>query len=49
MSDSSKDTILSIAVGAMLMAMFIGIPTEGGMWGGYFWKALYWAIQNGWF
>ena len=45
----TKDTVLSIVCGVILGCMFIGIPTESGLWFAYFWKAIHWAIQNGWF
>jgi hypothetical protein len=48
--NATKDTILSVACGVCLGCMFIGIPDgDGGMWGGWFWKTLGWAIENGWF
>lgn len=48
--NATKDTILSVVVGAILIACFVGIPDgDGGMYFGWFWRGLGWAIQNGWF
>jgi len=38
MTEATKDTIFMIIAFIICVVLFIGIPTENGMYLGYFWK-----------
>lgn len=40
----TKDTVIGVIAGAVLLSCVIGIPYEGTVYGGFFWKlCLLWA------